>query len=159
SHGNARGREGGLDNPAPGGHSGRSVPGRPGAPPRTEPDMTASALSRATGSQPRESYQAERVAHWDAVAEHPDPRPGARAYHRRVSAVYRSVVAPGRRVLEVGCGRGDLLESLEPAQGVGVDFSGRMVEQARRRHPRLTFLQADAHRLPLGKPFDVVVLS
>jgi SAM-dependent methyltransferase len=107
----------------------------------------------------RAAYTAERIAHWDAVAGHPGPRLGARGYHRRVREVYRFLVPPGRRVLEVGCGRGDLLASLDPAGGVGVDFSGQMIEQARRRHPHLTFLQADAHRLPLGRPFDVVILS
>jgi SAM-dependent methyltransferase len=74
--------------------------------------------------------------------------------------VYRSVVAPGQRVLEVGCGQGDLLAALEPAFGVGVDFSKEMLGRARRRHPRLRFIQADVHALDLtGETFDAVVVS
>jgi SAM-dependent methyltransferase len=69
-------------------------------------------------------------------------------------------VPPGLRVLELGCGEGDLLAALQPDRGTGVDFSPRMIEQARRRHPQLQFVQADAHDLSqLTGPFDVIVLS
>jgi SAM-dependent methyltransferase len=80
-------------------------------------------------------------------------------YHRRLEDVYRSLVAPGLRVLEVGCGRGDLLAALRPGRGVGIDFSGEMVRRASARHPGLTFLRADAAALDLGEQFDVIILS
>ncbi len=63
-------------------------------------------------------------------------------------------------MLELGCGRGDLLAALEPARGVGVDFSGGMVTRAARRHSRLSFVEGDVHRLPIaGARFDFVVAS
>jgi len=107
------------------------------------------------------AYRAARIAHWERVARSSgEARGPAAAYHRRLEQIYRFLVPPGLRVLELGCGRGDLLASLEPEEGVGVDFSPAMVEQAQRRHPRLRFVVADAHDLPeLGKPFDVIVLS
>jgi hypothetical protein len=53
-----------------------------------------------------------------------------------------------------------LLASLEPAVGVGIDFSPSMIDQARRRHPKLRFEVADAHDLSqLDGQFDVIVLS
>jgi len=104
-------------------------------------------------------YTAERVAHWDALATAFGPRFWPRAYRRCLQRVYQHVIAPGQRVLEIGCGRGDLLASLSPAVGFGIDFSPGMIDRAKRRHPHLTFLTADAHRLPILKPFDVVVLS
>jgi SAM-dependent methyltransferase len=107
----------------------------------------------------QQSYTAERIAHWDALAAAPHERFWTRAYRRRLQQVYQHVIAPGQRVLEIGCGRGDLLASLRPAVGIGIDFSPRMIEHAKRCHPHLTFLTADAHRLPILKPFDVVVLS
>lgn len=107
----------------------------------------------------QQSYTTERIAHWDALAAAPRERFWTRTYRRRLQQVYQHVIAPGQRVLEIGCGRGDLLASLQPAVGIGIDFSPRMVEHAKRRHPHLTFLTADAHRLPILKPFDVVVLS
>ncbi|MEX2219101.1 MAG: bifunctional class I SAM-dependent methyltransferase/glycosyltransferase family 2 protein, partial [Phycisphaerales bacterium] len=87
------------------------------------------------------------------------------AYHARLRRIYRSLVLPGRRVLEVGCAQGDLLAALEPAHGVGVDLSPGMVGEARRRHPHLTFVEADAHGLGAalprgaGGPFDAIILS
>jgi len=62
--------------------------------------------------------------------------------------------------LEIGCATGELLAAVEPAHGVGVDFSPLMVSEARRRHPHLTFRVADAHDLSgIEGPFDVVILS
>jgi SAM-dependent methyltransferase len=69
-------------------------------------------------------------------------------------------VPPGLRVLELGCGKGDLLASLGPVEGVGVDFSPAMIEQAQHRHPELRFVLTDAHDVAqLSGPFDVIVLS
>jgi SAM-dependent methyltransferase len=68
-------------------------------------------------------------------------------------------VAPGQRVLELGCARGDLLAALSPSAGVGVDLSGEMVRRAVQRHPQLRFIQADVQELELHETFDVIVLS
>lgn len=82
------------------------------------------------------------------------------AYHRRLECIYRFLIPPGSRVLEVGCGRGDLLAAVAPAVGIGVDFAGEMVRQATARHPHLKFLEADAHELDeLGGTFDTIILS
>jgi SAM-dependent methyltransferase len=101
------------------------------------------------------------MAHWNDVAR-TGARRGAsgRAYHRRVEEVYRFLLRPGLRVLELGCGEGDLLASLNPHEGVGVDFSEAMIDIARRRHPQLQFVVADAHDLTqLDGTFDAIILS
>ena len=49
----------------------------------------------------------------------------------------RFLIPPGKRVLELGCGRGDMLATLQPSYGVGVDFSARTIERARALHPDL----------------------
>jgi SAM-dependent methyltransferase len=107
------------------------------------------------------AYSRARMAHWDRVANELDrARHWSGAYHARLREVYRSVVAPNQRVLELGCGQGDLLAALQPSFGVGVDFSSGMIQRARRHHPDLFFVQADVHQLDLDHtPFDVVVLS
>jgi hypothetical protein len=44
------------------------------------------------------------------------------AYHEDDLKFMRFLIPPGKRVLEPGCGRGDLLAALEPSYGVGIDF-------------------------------------
>lgn len=81
-------------------------------------------------------------------------------YHRSIEELVRFVVRDGASVLEVGCATGDLLAATRPARGVGVDFSPRMVEAARRKHPQLTFVESDVEDMDLaGETFDYVVLS
>lgn len=62
-------------------------------------------------------------------------------------------------MLEIGCGRGELLASLKPSRGVGVEVSSGMVEAARKRHPGLEFIEAPGESISLGETFDYVVLS
>jgi len=106
-------------------------------------------------------YREERVEHWDAVARSLGGRRGlGRGYHRRLARVYQGLVPSGRRVLEVGCGDGDLLAALRPAFGVGVDFSREMLQRAAIRHPHLHYVLADAHDLSgVQGEFDAVILS
>lgn len=102
-------------------------------------------------------YRRTRIAHWNEQAN--TPRRVAAYYHQRLTEVFRQLVAPGLRVLDLGCGAGDLLASLEPSVGVGIDFSSETIALAARRHPELHFICADAHALPLRDEFDVIVLS
>lgn len=107
------------------------------------------------------AYQRTRQARWDSIARRRDRWQGAgRWYHQRIKEVYRHLVGAGQRVLEIGCGTGDLLAALQPARGVGVDFSAEMIQRGRARYPWLEFVQADAHALPdLGGPFDIIIFS
>ncbi len=100
------------------------------------------------------------AAHYDRLVAARDRFRRRNAYYyERLLAQYRYLIPPGKRVLEVGCGTGELLAALEPSVGVGVDVSGRMIEAARGRHPRLTFHAARLEELPDGEPFDYIVLS
>ena len=88
------------------------------------------------------------------------PRSWGGHYRRRLQQVYRLVIPEGSRVLEIGCARGELLASLKPSYGVGVDFSPDIIEIARSRHPDLNFQVTDVHDLDLkGEAFDFIVLS
>jgi SAM-dependent methyltransferase len=113
-----------------------------------------------SASDPFTRYQQARIAQWDAEARRSDTWHGRGGYyHRRLTDVYRFWIAPGLRVLELGCGQGDLLAALQPCVGVGVDFSSEMLDRARQRHPELRFIQADAHTFELAETFDVIILS
>jgi SAM-dependent methyltransferase len=75
----------------------------------------------------------------------------------------RFLIPEGARVLELGCGIGELLAALKPAQGVGVDFSAPMVEVARQRHSSLEFCVGDIEDpnfiQTLNGPFDFIIMS
>jgi ubiquinone/menaquinone biosynthesis C-methylase UbiE len=120
--------------------------------------MTTTTDSSAGAAQIK--YQQARLLHWNEVARNLETWTSwGGYYHRRLTQVYQSLVAPGQSVLELGCGRGDLLAALKPALGVGVDFSEEMIRAARRRHPHIRFVHTDAHALDLTEKFDVIVLS
>src|SRR3954452_25376608 len=71
-------------------------------------------------------------------------REKASFFHAEDNAYLRFLIPPGLRVLEIGCGTGDTLASLQPSVGVGVDFSPAMVAKAREAHPQLEFRIGDA---------------
>jgi ubiquinone/menaquinone biosynthesis C-methylase UbiE len=87
------------------------------------------------------------------------PQEAGRFYHRCLQDYFSFLVPPGMRALEVGCGLGDLLASVKPARGVGVDFSGAMIQLARERHPDLEFHVADAAAFTHPDKFDYIILS
>ena len=78
-------------------------------------------------------------------------------------AYMRFLIPRGLRILELGCGTGQLLDALEPSYGLGIDLSPEMVRQARMNRPRLEFLEGDIEDPDLlrglDQTFDVVVLS
>lgn len=106
-------------------------------------------------------YRESRIAHWDKVACRQDSWHGwGGAYHQRLKEIYRFLVSPGQRVLEIGCGTGDLLAALRPKRGVGMDFSKQMILRARVRHPGIEFIQGDVHDLSkINETFDVIIFS
>jgi SAM-dependent methyltransferase len=98
---------------------------------------------------------------YDRLAEWRDRRVSQHHYYsQELRRLVATLVAPDSRILEVGCGLGDLLASLPGARRVGIDASPRMIELARARHPELDLRVADVERDPLPEgPFDAIVLS
>ena len=108
----------------------------------------------------RNHYNTARQEHWNSIALGQNTWQGLGGYyHKCIEQIYRLLVPPGLRVIELGCGRGDLLAALQPEIGVGVDLSGEMVRQARERHPELRFIEEDVHDLTLNEQFDVIIMS
>ncbi len=106
-------------------------------------------------------YQRTHMTHWNQVAQKRDHWRGlGRWYHRRLNDIYKFLVNPGQRILEIGCGMGSLISQLKPSHGVGVDFSPEMIERAKQRHPEIEYHQLDAHNLSsIEGTFDVIIFS
>lgn len=85
------------------------------------------------------------------------------AYRESDRKFMRFLVPPGKRVLELGCGQGELLAALEPSFGVGVDFAASTIVRARELHPDLEFVLGDvespATLAGIEGPFDYIVIA
>lgn len=80
----------------------------------------------------------------------------------RIATVRAVDPKPGERVLDIAAGTGTSSAALAKsgAEVIALDFSAGMVEEGRRRHPDLTFVQGDAEKLPFGDAeFDAVTIS
>lgn len=105
-------------------------------------------------------YQKARINHWNEVARRMDTWKGfSDYYHRRISEIFQHLIPPGQNVIEIGCAQGNLLASLRPSLGVGVDFSEEMIRRAQKKHPEIHFIQADVHDLHISQKFDFIILS
>src|SRR5882724_2955976 len=65
---------------------------------------------------------------------------------------------PAERVLDLGCGTGDLTQQLAAAgaRPFGLDASTDMIDEARRKHPNLSFEVGDGQELRFDREFDAV---
>ena len=114
---------------------------------------------------PKALYQSLRRHHWEnvhALSRRPNLFSGA--YHKHLQSLFSRTVAPQSRVLEVGCGNGDLLAALTPCLGIGIDHAGAAIRLAQEKHgrnPRLHFSCGEADQLPLrpGPAFDAIICS
>jgi len=90
----------------------------------------------------------------------------AERYDEKHSFMYQKakglvdLLAPkrGERILDLGCGTGALTAEIAArgAEIVGVDRSGEMIAQAKKKYPELIFEVADARALKFETEFDAV---
>ena len=85
-------------------------------------------------------------------------------YFHEQDLKYLSFLIPAdSKILDIGCGVGDTLAALKPAEGLGIDISDDMVTEARRLYPELDFLSGDIEDEifinSVTDKFDVILLS
>jgi len=73
--------------------------------------------------------------HFDKVAKGYDSgKQKYSFYYENLKKLLGSIIPPNSKVCEIGCGTGDLLSSLKPKFGYGMDVSGEMIKRAKKKH-------------------------
>jgi len=100
------------------------------------------------------------IEHYDALAPERDGyRVKNEYYYSLLNQQYRYFIPKNKKVLEVGCGTGDLLNDLNPSVGLGVDISPAMINIAQYKYPHLQFHMGRIEGLERNEEFDYIVLS
>jgi SAM-dependent methyltransferase len=108
------------------------------------------------------SSQAE--SHLTKVRDHfekDSALPAQAIFYRQLLARYFNLLIPeDKSVLEIGCGRGELLAALRARSKTGIDLSEHQISEARSRVPEAEFAVADGETLELSDQcFDYIILS
>jgi SAM-dependent methyltransferase len=108
---------------------------------------------RAASAESLRDYFNSIAPEWDVW------RSRNRFYHERVEELVTGAVVPGRRVLEIGSGTGDVLAATHPSVGLGLNVADRLTQLARDKYPGLRFetFAGDEVSLPDGFQPDYVV--
>ncbi len=100
------------------------------------------------------------AAHYDRFANVRDKfRRKNTYYHHALTRQYKYFIPEGKRVLEIGCGTGNLLSDLKPSFGVGVDVSSKMICIASKKYPHLHFFHGAVDGFHSEEKFDYIVLE
>ena len=123
----------------------------------TDPETRA---PESWGPQALDEIREARREHQQAIAPHRGEWIRSNGYfYDRLKRVLQFIVEPHKRVLEIRCETGDILASLIPSYGVGVEISEAMVQCARQQHPDLHFAKSDPEALQLNETFDYILLN
>lgn len=100
------------------------------------------------------------IRHYDSLADKRDQYRGRnKYYYSLLNKQYRYFIAENKKILEVGCSTGELLNALSPSLGVGVDVSAKSVEIAIQKFPHLQFQTGQISELKINEKFDYIILS
>lgn len=93
-------------------------------------------------AQTRIEYRKSKSYYWDSITNY-----------------CNYFIDDSESVLEIGCGTGEMLFKINGKEKTGVDFSEKMIEEAKNQFPGLDFICTPAEELNLQKKYDVIILS
>ncbi len=100
------------------------------------------------------------IEHYNRLAPKRDEyRVRNKYYYALLEKQYQYFIPKGRKILEVGCSAGDLLASLQPQRGVGIDISPAMIDIAVKKNPQMFFHCGTIDDYPVEEKFDYIICS
>jgi hypothetical protein len=100
------------------------------------------------------SSAAELRSYFDSIAPQWEQwRARNHFYHEQVKELVAGSVVPHRTVLDIGSGTGDVLATVQPSDGLGLNVAGRLTEMARAKYPQLRFETFDPDEVVLPDGF------
>ncbi|GAB4273880.1 MAG: bifunctional class I SAM-dependent methyltransferase/glycosyltransferase family 2 protein [Opitutales bacterium] len=75
--------------------------------------------------------------------------------------LHRYLIKPGMRVLEWGCGKGELLRAMDPSEGLGIDSNSMAVEDARAmdNQNKCEYRALDIEKDVLNEKYDHIIIN
>jgi SAM-dependent methyltransferase len=116
-------------------------------------------------SRNQDAFKEQVRSHFDQIAPKLDRWSRRnRYYYQDLDRLHQFLIPPNSRVLEIGCGTGNLLAAVNPKLGIGIDFSPSIISIAKAKYPHLQFYCLDAETLnsesfKSAQTFDFIVLS
>ena len=98
--------------------------------------------------------------YFDKIApKHHHWRNKNRYYYSYIENHISFIIPQGKKVLEVGCGTGELLVRLKPSKGLGVDMSNKMIDLARTKNTdeKIEFKTGEID--DVRETFDYIIIS
>lgn len=102
------------------------------------------------------------ASHFDKIAiSYDNYKKKNKYYYSKLKKLLKSLIPENKIVLELGCGTGELLSSLNPKTGVGIDISHKMIEIAQKKYtnPNLHFINSNLKKFKLEYKFDYIFMA
>lgn len=80
-------------------------------------------------------------------------------YHRRIRKTFSFIVSPNKKILFLGSHDGKILASLRPVKGVGIETEKKPFDIAKKRYPKLRFLNTAYESYIPKEKFDFIIIN
>lgn len=83
-------------------------------------------------------------------------------YYTSLKNLLAKFIRPNKKVLEVGCGTGSIICSLNPKYGLGIDISPKMIAVAKAKfkiNKKLKFKTTSIEKFKTNQKFDFIVMA
>lgn len=80
-------------------------------------------------------------------------------YYKDIEKTHQFFISTHSDILAIGTGTGDLLNSVEPRIGFGIDITAEVVEAAQKHFPNLHFQTGNSEYFQLKEQFDFILLT